>query len=97
MSKEQVFADIKAHIAHCGGSYSSWYVGIAADPRDRLFNRHSVSETGDSWIYRICDSNQDARTVENALLRLGTKGGPSGGDNATKSVYAYKIGPHTLE
>jgi hypothetical protein len=32
MAKEQVFADVKAHIAQCGGSYSSWYAGIAADP-----------------------------------------------------------------
>src|ERR1700733_5654548 len=97
MSNEQVFADIKAHILQCGGSYSTWYTGIAADPKDRLFIGHSVSEKGDSWIYRTCDSNQDARTVENALLYLGTKGGPCGGDNATKSVYAYKISPHTVE
>jgi hypothetical protein len=30
-------------------------------------------------------------------LRLGAKGGPGGGDNATKAVYAYKIGTHTAE
>jgi len=97
MSKEQVFAEIKAHIAHCGGSYSSWYAGIASDARDRLFSGHCVKEHGDSWIYRTCDSDEDARTVENALLSLGMKGGPCGGDQTTKSVYAYKIGSHTTE
>ncbi len=42
MSKEQVFAETKAHIAHCGGSYSSWYAGIASDARDGLFSGHCV-------------------------------------------------------
>ena len=97
MSKEQVLADIKAYIAQSGGGYPSWYAGIASDPKDRLFNGHSVREKGDYWILRTCDSNADARTVEDALLRLGTKGGPGGGDNATKAVYAYKIGTHTVE
>lgn len=97
MQREQAFAEIKAHIAQCGGSYSSWYAGIAADARDRLFNGHCVSEKGDSWIYRTCDSDRDARTVENALLSLGMKGGPCGGDGSTKSVYAYKVGRHTVE
>ena len=97
MAKEQVFADIKSHVAQCGGRFSSWYAGIAADPRDRLFNGHCVSEKSDAWIYRTCNSDKNARTVENALLRMGMKGGPCGGDGDTKFVYAYKIAPHTVE
>ena len=97
MTKEQVLADIKAYVAKGGGSYSSWYAGIAADPKDRLFNGHAVKENGDWWIHSPCDSNADARSVEDTLLGLGMKGGPGGGDNTTKSVYAYKIGPHTVE
>jgi hypothetical protein len=97
MTTQQVMADIKAYIAKIGGAYSSWYTGIASDPRDRLFNGHAVKEHGDCWIFRTCDSHTDARSVEDALLRLGAKGGPGGGDNATKAVYAYKIGTHTAE
>jgi len=97
MSKLQVLADIQGYIARNGGNYPSWYAGIACDPRDRLFTGHSVKEQGDYWIYRTCDSNDDARSVENTLLRLGAKGGPCGGDNDTKAVYAYRIATHTVE
>lgn len=97
MSKLQVLADIQAYIVKIGGAYSSWYAGIASDPRERLFSGHAVKENGDAWIFRTCDSHTDARSVEDTLLRLGAKGGPGGGDNATKAVYAYKIGTHTVE
>jgi hypothetical protein len=104
MSKQQVLADIRirAYIAQSGGNYPAWYVGIASDPRERLLSGHSVKENGDYWIYRGCDTNADARSVEDSLLLLGTNGGPGGGDNATKAVgtkavYAYKIGAHTVE
>ena len=97
MSKQQVLADIKAYIAQSGGNYPAWYVGIASDPRERLFSGHSVKENGDYWIYRTCDSNADARSVEDSLLLLGARGGPGGGDDATQAVYAYKIGTHTVE
>lgn len=97
MSKQQVLADIQAYIVQNGGACSSWYAGIASNPRDRFFNGHAVKENGDYWIFRACDSNADARSVEDALFRLGAQGGPGGGDNATKAVYAYKIGTHTVE
>ncbi len=97
MSKQQVLVDIKAYIAQSGGAYSSWYAGIACDPKERLFTGHAVKENGDYWIYRTCDSHTDARSVEDDLLRLGAKGGPGGGDNASKAVYAYKIGTHAVE
>src|SRR5262249_9577358 len=97
MSKQQVLSEIKAYIVQSGGPYSSWYAGLAANPRDRIFNGHSVREHGDCWIFRTCDSSDDARTVEDTLLSLGAQGGPCGGDGATRAVYAYKIGPHTVE
>jgi hypothetical protein len=97
MSNEQVYAEINAHIAKCGGGYQGWYAGIAANPRDRLFAAHAVRENADSWIYRTCDTSDGARTVEQALHTLGAKGGPGGGDSDTKSVYAYKIASHTVE
>ncbi|MEK7616663.1 MAG: hypothetical protein AAB414_01265 [Patescibacteria group bacterium] len=41
-TNQVIIAEIKAYMAQGGGSYSDWYVGIAADPRQRLFNDHSV-------------------------------------------------------
>ncbi|GIW62200.1 MAG: hypothetical protein KatS3mg090_0026 [Patescibacteria group bacterium] len=43
-TKQEIISEIKSHMAQCGGSYSDWYVGIATDPRERLFIDHNVDE-----------------------------------------------------
>jgi len=45
-SEPDIIKNFKAHIKKGGGRYSDWYVGIATDPRDRLFNDHGVAEEG---------------------------------------------------
>lgn len=94
---KEAFADITAYMNTNGGAPSAWYAGIASDPRQRLFNDHNVAEQGGTWIYRTCSTDDDARIVEDALIRMGCKGGGGGGDASTKAVYAYKITPHTAE
>lgn len=88
-SASQIINDINAHMRSCGGKASDWYVGIAADPRDTLFNRHGVTEQGGIWIYRQATSDSVARQVEKAYLDSGHDGGPGGGDASTVYVYAY--------
>ena len=95
--KKTIIADIKSHMAECGGKYEDWYVGIASDPKERLFNDHNVSEKGDSWITRQCASSDDARAIEKHFLALGTQGGPGGGDDSSDCVYAYKTTSTTKE
>lgn len=98
MSTEQkVIAEIDAYIRQNGGVYSAWYVGIAADPRKRLFEDHNVREHGDLWIYRDCGTDVAARRVEQCFLRMGCKGGDGGGYRNTRYAYAYKITPTTRE
>ena len=96
-NKDTAISGIKSYVAGAGGHYSGWYVGIASDPRTRLFNDHAVREKGDCWIYRLCTSSQVARDVEDYFIQLGMQGGPGGGDDSSKYVYAYKIAPHTVE
>ncbi len=74
-----------------GGSYSTWYVGVATDPRDRLFAGHNVNEQGGGWIYREAGSESSARDIESVFLKKGCKGGPVGGDFQPRYVYAYKM------
>ena len=88
--KETTTTDIEAYVASNGGSYAKWYVGIAADARDRLFSDHAVKENGDAWIYRQCTSSSVARAVEKYFLDKGMKGGGGGGDYNTDYAYAYK-------
>jgi len=92
----RIVAEIKAYIDENGGIYRQWYVGIATDPKDRLFNDHNVRQNGDAWIHRDAGSASVAREIENYFLeQLGTDGGPGGGDDSTRYVYAYKKVAHT--
>ncbi len=76
---------------------SRWYVGIATNPRERLFNQHNVSEANGRWIYRNAGTEQNARDTEAYLLRnYSFKGGPGGG-TWPRSVYAYEITSSTIE
>jgi hypothetical protein len=96
-AEQQAIAGIDAYIKQHGGGYPAWYVGIAADPRDRLFTGHCVSEKADAWIYRDCGNDGAARRVEQAFLNAGCKGGDGGGDRNTRYAYAYKITASTRE
>jgi len=70
--------------------YSSWYVGISENPRNRLFKDHNVDEKNNRWTYNTASSSTIAREIEKYFLDLGCDGGPGGGDKDAKAVYAYK-------
>jgi len=89
-TKQQIIVEISTYIRQEGGAKSAWYVGVASDPEDRLFNHHNVQEKSDSWIYRKAASFQVAREVERAYLEGGYDGRPGDGDESTAYVYAYR-------
>ncbi len=94
--EEKIISEIKNFISKWGGSYPNWYVGIAEDPRERLFNGHNVNDKNDGWIFRETSSDKTARNIEDYFINsLKTDGQPGGGDENTKFVYAYKKTPHT--
>lgn len=95
--KQTIISDIQSYVARNGSGYSQWYVGIAADAKQRLFNDHAVSEKGGAWIYSLCTTSSVAREIEDYFIRLGMRGGSGGGDNTTRYVYAYRITPATRE
>lgn len=97
-SEEQLRTDILLYINGYSIAYSQWYVGIAADARDRLFRGHAVDEKNGVWIYGTATSSDVARRVERYFLDVvGTGGGPGGGDDKTNMVYAYRITNTTVE
>ena len=87
-SAQQIYNEIVAFMKEQGREYSSWYCGIASDPKDRLFREHNVSKEN-GWVHHQCNNDTDARAVEEALLKLGCDGGRGGGDETTIHVYAY--------
>jgi len=92
---KQAYDEIIAHIQEQKGPYSTWYCGIAADWKDRLFNAHNIPKENYWHIACQCFTHSDARAVEKGLLDLGCDGGPGGGDNTTVWVYAYLKGSMT--
>ncbi len=92
-----IIAEIDAYIRKCGGTYSSWYCGVAANPRDRLFKDHNVDEHRGQWIHADAGTDTKARQVEKHFLDKGCKGGGGGGDHTTRHVYAYRITSTTRE
>lgn len=96
-TKQEIINVIADHVSKRGGNYSEWYVGIATDPGERLFDDHSVDEKNGHWIHHPCVSSDDAREIEDYFIAKGMKGGPGGGDSGTKAVYAYKITNSTRE
>ena len=95
---QRTITNFESYIRKNGGVYRQWYVGVATDPKKRLFNDHNVNEKNDSWIYSDhLGTDAVARMVEDYFLRKGCIGGPGGGDSSSCYAYAYKINGHTRE
>ena len=94
-SKLEIIDDIKNHFS--GISYKQCYVGITKNVKSRLFGDHNVSKDNGHWIYRIAQNDDIAREVEQYFLNAGMDGGGGGGDNESKTIYAYKITSETCE
>lgn len=95
-TKQEIINDINTYMTN-SKYYSDWYIGIAKNARERLFNDHNVQEKGDLWIFRQASNNTIAREIENFFLAKGCKGGDGGGDHTTMYVYAYKITSNTRQ
>lgn len=88
-SKFDIIAAIDTYMRRFQYKNSDWYVGIATDPRTRLFTDHNVDQKNGIWIYEQATSDSVAREVEQAYLDTGHDGGSGGGDESSIFVYAY--------
>ncbi len=86
---QTAYDEIVSHIEKSGSGFSSWYVGITKNIRDRLFDDHKVPREAHWYIYRRTATVLAARRVEGALLELGCDGGAGGGGDDAIYVYAY--------
>lgn len=78
-SKQDIIASIDAQMHKFPYRNSDWYVGIAENPRERLFDEHNVDEENGIWIYEQAISCVVAREIEKLYLDTGHDGGGGGG------------------
>ena len=94
---EQIISDFEKFAGKHGTHYHQFYIGVASDAKDRLTNGHNVDYTI-PHIYSTNPLHTDiVRTIEKHFLNKGAKGGPGGGDNNTRYIYMYLVGPKTRE
>lgn len=89
--KSKIVLGIRNFVANSRESCNrcDWYVGITANPGQRLFDEHKVEKVrSDQWICFEAINEQAARDAEVELLGLGYDGGDGGGDHPTY-VYAF--------
>jgi len=99
--------EMKAFVNRARAPYSEWYVGVAADPDERL-RKHGLQEN-DWYIVRRLGSAEAAQRVAEFVLKLGCDGAATptattsddkGGEEQEEereatAVYAYWKRGHT--
>jgi hypothetical protein len=93
-NREEIVAEIKAHIGRFGGGFGDWCVGTAKDPRSPFFESHRVAEMNDGLTYREAFTPGSAEAIRDYLvngcgLRLDLDAAPEPG----RFVLAYRKTP----
>ena len=91
-SVQQIKHEILTYIYEFGGDFSNYYVGIADNPEEALFETHKLDKTKDPWLYRQALSYTAARTIRDYFLNLLRVDGAlvANGNKDTDWVYVYK-------
>jgi hypothetical protein len=91
MSRDEIIREISDYMEQQGGFPSDWYVGVAEDARNALFEDHNVDWQRGRWIYQPAESFLEAEEIsEHFLIVVGTDGEDGNGDFAARQVYAYR-------
>ena len=85
---------IDSLIKNSGEEYREWYVGLAINPRQQLFNVHHVSEKSGTWVYKDAGCETAAREIEAIFLKKGCKGGTIKKDSS-RHIYVFKMTRNT--
>lgn len=95
-ARAEIIQDIEQHIAKNGGGWADWFVGVSDKPKEALFSRHGLRQTGDAWIARRAIDDLQAAEVEEFFRTVRkTVGRPGRTTLDHVFVYAYRRKPHT--
>jgi hypothetical protein len=93
--RSEIIADVENHVAKFGGDFTEWYVGVTANPKERLFTQHRLRSSGDAWITRRAIDDLQAAEVQEYFKSVRKTQGGSKGGLVDIFVYAYKRKSHT--
>jgi hypothetical protein len=82
--------EIDSLIQNSGGNYRQWFVGIAINPRQELFDVKHVSEKSGTWTFKNAGTEMAAREMEAIFIKKGCKGGAPKKDSS-RFIYVYKM------
>ena len=91
-----IITDLQGFIQRHSNTPQEWYVGLASDAEEMLFNHHKVHRHIDSWIYRMADSSEVARHAHDACLQWECDGEKYPNDFVGTFVYAYLKSVNTI-
>lgn len=80
---------IRMYMSKFEGDYPDWFIGIAKDLDQDLFELHNVDENG-IWISFGADTEEIAKNVERYFMDKKTDGKPAKLEDDTRIVYVYK-------
>ncbi|MHB0991812.1 MAG: hypothetical protein ACYC3O_01870 [Burkholderiales bacterium] len=63
LSVQQIKYDLLAYMKEFGGGFCEWYVGVAEDAEQTLFESHGLDRDRDLWIYRPALTERATETV----------------------------------
>lgn len=96
-SVQQIKFEILSYMKEFGGDFNDWYVGIAADPKYTMFQKHSVHQENDIWLYKQALTFTACKTVQEYFLDILKTDGEAvaDGNEDTDCVYLYKKSERT--
>jgi len=95
MNYDTLVKRIRMYMSKFEGNYSDWYVGIAKDIDEELFEKHKVDENG-IWISFGADTDEIAKKVEKYFLDKNCDGNPVKLEENIRIIYAYKKNSKTV-
>jgi hypothetical protein len=93
----KIVEEVREYLELCEPDPAAWYVGISAEPKERLFGFHRVRESFDNWLFRTASAPLVAREVRLHLMGLGMTSQRGSIEPGARTVYLYRRTSHTRE
>ncbi len=87
---EEIVRGIQNHIDKYDSKATDWYIGIAINIRNKLFEAHKVSEENGVWIYRAAENHRVAKEIKKHFVSLGLKNNDEDDDQSGTVIFVYK-------